>query len=112
MLFYLIANKCPNCHKGRVFPNSNLFTYNKDEMYKKCPVCHTNFEKEPGFYWGAMYVSYGLGVLEAFITYFICRLSGVGMFDWTNLAIIVLALLLLAPFNFRMARLIWQHLFY
>jgi uncharacterized protein (DUF983 family) len=112
MIYYLVANKCPNCHKGNVFENSNLFTYKKDAMYKECPVCHTSYEKEPGFYWGAMYVSYALGVLEAFITYFICRLLGVGMFDWVNLYVVILAILLLSPFNFRMSRLVWQRIFY
>jgi hypothetical protein len=107
----LLTNKCPHCHHGNVFQNPNLFTYNKDIMNKGCPVCHEAFEKEPGFYWGAMYASYGLGVAEAFITYFICRLFGTGTFDWLNLYLIVIVLLLLSPFNFRMARLIWLYLF-
>ena len=109
-LYHLIKNECPNCHQEHVFKNSNLFTYRKDEMNKSCPHCHTDFEKEPGYYWGAMYASYGLGVLECFITYFICRLIGFGTYDWANLYVIILALLLLSPFNFRMARLIWLYL--
>jgi hypothetical protein len=80
-------------------------------MNKQCPVCHQHFEKEPGFFWGAMYASYGLGVVEAFITYFICRLFGTGMFDWINIIVIVMVLLILSPFNFRMARLIWLYIF-
>jgi endogenous inhibitor of DNA gyrase (YacG/DUF329 family) len=81
MITHLITNKCPDCHKGNVFQNSNLFTYKKDMMHQACPACHQPFEKEPGFYWGAMYPSYALGVTEAFITYFICRLFGIGTFD-------------------------------
>src|SRR3954469_1073086 len=99
MILQLLSNKCPNCHKGKVFKNSNLFTYHSDAMNKSCPHCHADFEKEPGFYWGAMYASYGLGVLECFLVYFICRILGTGMYDWINLYAIVGALLLLAPFN-------------
>jgi|SRR6185437_2267932 len=111
MLLQLITNRCPCCHEGHVFQNSNLFIFKKDKMNKECPVCNYNFEKEPGFYWGAMYASYALGVLECFITYFICRIAGIEMFDWFNLYIIILVLLVLSPFNFRMARLIWLYIF-
>lgn len=27
-------------------------------MYKKCPICGLNTEPEPGFYFGAMFLSY------------------------------------------------------
>lgn len=32
------------------------------EMNATCPVCGHRFEREPGFFQGAMYVSYGLGI--------------------------------------------------
>ena len=31
-------------------------------MHHHCPVCNESFERETGFYYGAMYVSYGLTV--------------------------------------------------
>jgi hypothetical protein len=80
-------------------------------MNKECPDCHFKFEKEPGFYWGAMYASYALGVAEAFITYILCQIAGCPQFAWINLIMVVIALLLLSPFNFRMARLIWLYIF-
>ena len=39
---------------------------------KIAPIVEQNLKKEPGFFFGAMFVSYGLGVAEALITYFIC----------------------------------------
>lgn len=80
-------------------------------MNSECPVCHLNFMKEPGFYWGAMFVSYGLGTAEVFISYFICQLFGVGTYDWLNLWIAVAAIIVLSPFNFKLSRMIWLYLF-
>jgi hypothetical protein len=44
-------------------------------MYRSCPKCGADFVKEPGFYFGASYVSYALtiaiwvAVLIALITF-------------------------------------------
>lgn len=32
-------------------------------MNARCPVCDLRFEREPGYFLGAMYISYGLAVL-------------------------------------------------
>ena len=111
LVTHLIKDECPHCHKGKVFQNTNLFSFKPADMNKECPVCKFNFTQELGFYWGAMYASYGLAVAEAFITYFICRLFGTGTYDMINLWVIIAAILFLSPFNFRMARLIWLYLF-
>jgi len=31
-------------------------------MHDRCPACGLHFNREPGYFLGAMYVSYGLGV--------------------------------------------------
>ncbi len=33
------------------------------KMYVHCPVCDLKFEREPGYFLGAMYISYVLGVM-------------------------------------------------
>lgn len=107
----VLLDRCPVCGKGKVFPSSNLFSFKLSKMNDSCPVCHTSFHIEPGFYWGAMYVSYVLNVAELVITYFICRLFGTGTFDWTNLIVMILAIIILSPFNFRISRLLWLYWF-
>ena len=32
-------------------------------MFERCPVCDLRFEREPGYFMGAMYISYVLGLL-------------------------------------------------
>jgi Protein of unknown function (DUF983) len=31
-------------------------------MHERCPVCELKFEREDGYFLGAMYISYGLGL--------------------------------------------------
>ncbi|SRR5258708_40027171 len=42
--------RCPVCGKGKLF--SHGFT-----MYKECPVCHFVYEREEGYFSGAMAVN-------------------------------------------------------
>ena len=111
LLIDLIRNKCPVCHKGSVYQKNNLASYGHDEMNTECPVCKTSFTKDPGFYWGSMYVSYALSMTEAFLAYLICRLLGTEKYDYVNLVAAVLAILVCSPLNFRLARLSWLYLF-
>ena len=111
LLVHLIKDQCPHCYQGKVFQNTNLLSYKSGKMNKECPVCHTDFTRESGFYWGSMYVSYALAVTQAFITYFICMLSGSALFDWINLWIILGVIVAFSPFNFRIARLTWLYIF-
>ncbi|MCP1382096.1 zinc finger-like domain-containing protein [Runella salmonicolor] len=110
-LIHLMQNKCPKCHQGQVFSTTNLFSFRPAKMQEECSHCRQNFSKEPGFYWGAMYVSYGLATLEMALTYVFLISIGIDAFDFLNLGVCIALVLVLFPFNFRMARLIWLYLF-
>ncbi|MFT7032909.1 MAG: hypothetical protein ACJA2S_001410 [Cyclobacteriaceae bacterium] len=60
-------------------------------MYKKCTVCNLTFEPEPGFYYGAMFISYAISMAMSVI-------SGVVLFNdpdmWVYLVVIVILMLL------------------
>ena len=54
--------KCPKCRQGNMFPVSP-FSYRKlTVMHSRCQVCDANLIPEPGFYDGAMYISYAFSV--------------------------------------------------
>jgi uncharacterized protein (DUF983 family) len=54
--------QCPNCRQGHMFPVSP-FSYRKlSVMHSRCEVCDANLIPEPGFYDGAMYISYAFSV--------------------------------------------------
>ena len=48
-------------------------------MEKACSHCKLNFEPEPGYYWGAMFLSY---ILSGWALLIIC-LGLVFYFDWS-----------------------------
>ena len=56
--------KCPKCGEGALFQ-----TYFK--MFTHCAVCDLKFERESGYFIGAMYLNYGVTVLIAFPSYFL-----------------------------------------
>lgn len=54
--------KCPKCRQGNIFPVAP-FSYRKlSNINSCCPVCDASFIPEPGFYDGAMYLSYAFSV--------------------------------------------------
>lgn len=108
----LFTNKCPNCTKGKVFKNG-LFNmgFGFPKMNATCSNCNFKFEKEPGFFFGAMFVNYALGCAEALITYFIVAPFFEKTFDLRIFPIIGIVILVLSIFNIKLSRLIWIYLF-
>jgi len=57
----ILRQLCPRCRSGRIFPRSILWGLPK--MATRCSVCGLRFEREEGYFLGAMYISYGLALL-------------------------------------------------
>lgn len=79
-------------------------------MNKECPVCKSSFDREPGFYYGAMYASYGLTVafgIGLFLLMVVLLDLGVLTFLFTFSA----GIILLMPLLYRLSRLVWINLF-
>ena len=111
-LINILNNKCPNCHNGNIFKHSLLhFNFSFPKMNHKCDVCGTKFEKEPGFFFGAMFVSYGIGVAEALLTYFIASLFFDTNFDLRTIPIIAIVIIILTRFNIKLSRIVWIYIF-
>ncbi|WP_239021980.1 DUF983 domain-containing protein [Pontimicrobium aquaticum] len=80
-------------------------------MNERCGNCNYKFEKETGFFFGAMFVSYALAVAQMVVSlvlfWYFFDLSPLRVFF-----IITVIAVLLSTFNFRLSRSIWIHLFY
>lgn len=104
--------KCPNCEIGDMFQErGNIFLLRAPKMQERCMVCNYKFEKESGFYIGAMYVSYALGVAEI-VAYLIVLW---GIFDFTPsiiLSVLFSSIILTSFYKYRLSRSIWTYLFY
>lgn len=79
-------------------------------MPEKCPECGKLTQPEPGFYYGAMYVSYALCV-ALFIGFFIVFALLYPVAPEVFIGSYSLLLLVLWPFIFRYARAIYLFLF-
>ena len=55
--------RCPRCGEGQMF--AGMF-----KMCSECGSCHFRFEREAGYFVGAMYINYGATVFIAFASYF------------------------------------------
>lgn len=79
-------------------------------MPARCPVCGQNYLPEVGFWWGAMYVSYGVSIAlgTAAILFFWLVLDWP---DWWVLLGNAVVLILTLPLVFRYSRAIWFNLF-
>lgn len=114
-----VTNKCPKCHRGKLFVSSNPFTTNFMDMNAKCDVCGENFKREPGFYFGAAYVSYALTValwvacVVALYTFDAIGLISYAFFEnpITTIVVGAVALIVMLPVLFRLSRSLWIHMF-
>jgi uncharacterized protein (DUF983 family) len=110
-LYSILHNKCPKCQEANVFESSNPYNLRIfATMHKSCPNCGMDFQQEPGFYFGATYVSYALQVVMVLVIYALLYL----VMEWgiwsfvTACGVVLIGML---PLTFRTSRLIWLTMF-
>jgi uncharacterized protein (DUF983 family) len=110
-LYSIFTGSCPKCHSESMYKRTNPYNVTAVyDMHEHCSVCHTKYKIEPSFFYGAMYVSYGLGVAIA-VAAFIISFVFLGSSMATAFFSIMGALVLLMPLNMRLARNIWINFF-
>lgn len=106
----IFSGKCPRCRKGKMFKYSAFKITGFSKMHRQCPYCEVQFEREPGFFFGAMYISYAFSV-AIFLAVGVV-LSFIGHFSLNTYLISTLAVVtLLLPFLFRYSRILFLHIF-
>lgn len=109
-LYSIVHNKCPKCHKGDFFVNKSPYSKDFIKMHEKCSNCNENFTKEIGFYYGAMYVSYGLNIalgIALFLLMVVVFKTGLLTYLFTFLGVV----LVLFPLIMRVSRLLYINMF-
>jgi uncharacterized protein (DUF983 family) len=98
---------CPKCRKGPMF-RGRLWRGSL-AMHERCPVCGLKFERETGYFVGALYFSFLLSVPGCLLIFWlIWHWSG-----WSvDLAMVAafLAYLPAASVTMRWARVLWLHM--
>lgn len=110
-LYGIFKGVCPKCHHESMYKNPNPYALSEAlSMHERCSNCDTKYKIEPSFFYGSMYVSYGVGIAFAvaafIISYLILK---------TNLKVafgaIVITLVIFMPIIMRVSRNIWINIF-
>ena len=103
----ILQQRCPRCRAGTIFRYSIFRGFPK--MHERCPVCDLRFEREPGYFLGAMYVSYGIAlVIIALIAAALWFITGWWITKDTIWAVVLF--LPFAPSVTLFARVLWIYL--
>ena len=105
-LYAIRKSKCPKCHQGDLFKSSLLSMQGVYNMHDKCEECGQDFQMEPGFYWGAMYVGYALYSFYMFATIAILFFA-VGLTLNQSFVATLLGGIIMIPYIARRSRVQW-----
>jgi uncharacterized protein (DUF983 family) len=109
-LYSILTGTCPQCQNESMYVDQNfLHLKNLLKMNERCSHCGLKYQIEPSFFYGAMYVSYGLNVAISIITFII-----VFQIDRSIITLFfsIIAVLILAfPFVMRLSRNIYINVF-
>ena len=110
-LYSIVYGKCPKCQEGDFFKYGFTFNPSKiTKLHETCSNCELKYMMEPSFFYGAMYVNYGITVAIS-VTVFLMAKLGFGLTLLQSFLIVFGALVLLAPINLRLSRILWINLF-
>lgn len=110
-LYSILTGTCPKCHEESMFKNKNPYILSEAlSMHETCSNCGTKYKIEPSFFYGAMYVSYAVGIafaVAAFVISFVFLKASIN----TVFASIVVTLIVFLPIIIRLSRNIWINIF-
>ncbi|MCC9073211.1 DUF983 domain-containing protein [Flavobacterium sp. F-65] len=107
----ILKGTCPKCQNESMYEDKNPLHLTKVlKMNESCSHCGFVYQIEPSFFYGAMYVSYGLNValgIAAFVISYVLLDSSIE----ASFIAIVVTLVLLFPFVLRWSRNIYINMF-
>ncbi|WP_417885099.1 DUF983 domain-containing protein [Zunongwangia sp.] len=110
-LYSIFTGACPVCQEESMYKEKNPYKLGKVyEMHDHCSHCGTKYKIEPSFFYGAMYVSYALGVAFSVAAFIISHVFLGGGLVASFLAIVG-TLIFFMPIIMRLSRNIWINFF-
>jgi uncharacterized protein (DUF983 family) len=103
----ILRQRCPRCRRGGIFLHSIFLGFPR--MCQRCSVCDLKFQREEGYFLGAMYISFGLALaIIALIAAWLWAITG----WWITKGVIwaVVLFLPLSPTISLFARVLWIYL--
>ncbi len=110
-LYSIITGKCPKCHEESMYTFKNPYNLgNTLKINERCSTCNTKYRLEPSFFYGAMYVSYAVGIAFAVAAFVISNFIFQASLNTIFIAIIC-TLVVFMPIIMRLSRNIWINMF-
>jgi uncharacterized protein (DUF983 family) len=111
-LYSIFKHKCPRCHEGDFFVSHPYNLSKAGDIHTECSKCGLKYQAEPGFYYGAMYVSYALAV-ALFVTIWVSFNLFLPSFSvgW-QIGAIIFFTLILTPYLYALSKIIWANFFF
>ena len=107
----ILTGTCPRCQNESMYLDKNPLHFSKLlKMNERCSHCGLKYQIEPSFFYGAMYVSYGVNVaisIATFITSYVIFNSTIK----TAFISIIASNIVLFPFVLRWSRNIYINMF-
>ena len=111
-LYSILTGTCPKCHEESMYEDKNPYHIeNIFKMNERCSHCNTKYKIEPSFFYGAMYVSYPVGIAFATAAFVITFLLLKASLIITFIAIVITMIACL-PIIIRLSRNIWINFFH
>ena len=103
------AARCPKCRTGAMFMG-NTYSLKAQKMHVNCPHCGFKFEREPGYFYVSMFVSYAFNVAQLLTVCVAAYILGGELESpWLYLVLCLLTAVVLSPFNFRYSRVVQMY---
>ncbi len=110
-LYCILTGTCPKCHEESMYKDKNPYHMGSlFDMHERCSHCNTKYKIEPSFFYGAMYISYGVGIAFAVAAFIISSLF-IGASIKASFIAIVVTMIVFMPFIIRISRNIWINIF-
>lgn len=110
LVMMILKEKCPHCGKSDVYQKKKHF-FELPVMKDRCDNCNYYFDREPGYFLGAMYISYGLAVLQGIITFLLLYTFLPDIPTLWTVLIILAVIFLFSLKNYKLSRIIYIHIF-
>ncbi|MCB0372248.1 MAG: DUF983 domain-containing protein [Muricauda sp.] len=110
-LYSILTGTCPRCQEESMYESPNPYALSQIfKMHERCSHCGLKYKIEPSFFYGAMYVSYAVGIAFA-VAAFVISFLFIGTSLKTTFIAIVGTLVVFMPLIIRLSRNIWINFF-
>ncbi|MHA4895024.1 DUF983 domain-containing protein [Pedobacter sp. PWIIR3] len=107
----VVQCKCPRCRTGAIF-SGPIYSFKGQVTNEYCSYCNLRFEREPGFFYVAMFISYAMNVAEMIAISIAAYTFGLALTYenlWAYVVVLIIGVFLFSPINYRYSRVMLLH---